>query len=107
MKNKMLIASFNRFEIQMPIECVNDCSHSGACDDDVEYWAEKLNLKINPGVLKEELQCYGAWEDAELNDHDQNLHRIIWLAAGQIKDDLPKDSGRSSALNRAGWGGVL
>lgn len=68
--------------------------HSGDCDDDISalrnvpYIAEQL-ANIDPEKLKSELREYGAWDDAELSDHDQNLSRILWLACGDIFDNTP------------------
>jgi hypothetical protein len=36
--------------------------------------------------LRRTLKEYGAWDATELADHDQNLQRILWLAAGDISD---------------------
>jgi hypothetical protein len=67
-------------------------SHQGQCDDDVLAFskvpriAEQL-ARIDPEVLRAELKEYGAWDAQELADHDQNLQRILWLAAGDIRDE--------------------
>lgn len=79
-------ATFNRFEIELPAQCVDDCHHQGACDADVTYWRQRLNLQIAPELLKAELREYGAWDEEELSDHETNLERIIWLAAGNIQE---------------------
>ena len=42
--------------------------------------------KIDPAILRDELREYGAWDENELADHDQNLQRLLWLAAGDIVD---------------------
>lgn len=71
----------------MPDACVTDCSHQGNCDEDTEAWAGKLNLDIEPKLLREELAEYGAWVDDELLNHEENIRRIIWIAACNIKDE--------------------
>lgn len=66
-------------------------SHPGDCEADVKelrqkpYIAEQL-IAIKPEVPAEELKEYGAWDDKELSDHDQNLTRLLWLACGDIAD---------------------
>ncbi len=82
-------AYFNRFSLDLTAECVADCSHSGQCDDDVAYWASKLDRppEITPTALAAELKEYGSWDDQELSDDAQNWRRLIWLAAGNIQDD--------------------
>ena len=78
-------------EIEMTLEQANACSHPGPCDLDVaalrlhEPIKSQLD-KIDPDVLKTELSEYGAWDDAELSDHDANLTRILWIAAGEIAE---------------------
>lgn len=87
---EVLYAPFNRFEIAMPLECVEDCSHSGACDSDVAHWAPKI-AALNPGIKPEdvraELKEYGAWDAEELSDDATNWERIVWLAAGNLKEE--------------------
>jgi hypothetical protein len=92
-------ASFERFELRMSGEAVEACSHSGACDDDVAYWApivaaqaEKDNFphKPTPDVIRAELKEHGAWDAAELADDAANWLRVVWIAAGNIaEDDAP------------------
>jgi hypothetical protein len=65
--------------------------HSGACDADVaagrKIPAIKRQLdKIKPEDAKTELKETGGWDDDELQDHDTNLDRILWIAAGDILD---------------------
>lgn len=85
-----MFAIFNRFEIELPEDCVRDCSHSGACDADVDHWATLISRPddITPEKLRAELKEYGAWDANELADDDANWHRIIWLAAGNIKEEI-------------------
>ena len=80
-------AAFNRFEFKMPIDAINDCSHSGSCDADVEYWQSRINLSHIPDeALRAELKEYGAWDSEELKDREANERRIIWIAASNIQD---------------------
>jgi hypothetical protein len=89
---KTRFAQFNRFEIELPLECIEACSHSGACDDDVAHWKPILKLKIDPELLARELQEYGAWDAEELADHEANLDRIIWLAASDLSEEIFMES---------------
>lgn len=86
------IAQFNYFEIELPEDVVGMCHHSGPCDDDVDQCIELPEVaaelaKIDPVKLAKELREYGAWDDNELADHQENLKRILWLAAGNIQDE--------------------
>ena len=80
---------FDRLSIEMPDDAVSDCSHQGRCDDDVAHWVRSGQIKFNgtPENSRRELAEYGAWDDEELADDDQNLHRILWIAAGNIQEE--------------------
>jgi hypothetical protein len=86
------IALFNRFEITLPEECASNCSHAGDCGPDVEAWLNDEEVrpeldKLDPQKLREELAEYGSWDDEQLADHEENLARILWIAAGNIREE--------------------
>jgi hypothetical protein len=83
-------ACFNHLEFELPIEAVNDCHHQGACDEEVEYWQSKLNLNLKREPMIKELREYGAWSSEELSamSNDDLEQKLIWLAAGNIQEDL-------------------
>ena len=63
--------------------------HSGQCDQDIaelrQIPAIKRQLaKIDKAVLINELMEYGAWDEEELQNHEENLGRILWLACAEI-----------------------
>jgi hypothetical protein len=85
-----LIASFNRFEVEMPLEAAQACSHQGDCYEDCKIWEKRINLaSLNVNKIREELREYGAWDETELADDYMNRIRIIWLAAGNILEEIP------------------
>ena len=86
---KTKTAWFNRFDLEMPAEAVRDCSHQGQCDGDVEFWANKIQRPetLTPELLAAELKEYGAWDADELSDDAANWQRLIWIAAGNIKEE--------------------
>ncbi len=93
-------ASFNRFELRLPGQCVLDCSHSGQCDEDVAFWAPKVRAQCNADSFKNgptadnvraELKEYGAWDAEELSDDDANWRRLVWCAANNIAEDEAPD----------------
>jgi hypothetical protein len=92
-KMEKLWASFNRLEIQLEREDAFIGYHSGDCQDDVlnlmnePYIKEQLD-EIDPEKLKTELEEYGTWDDKELSNHEDNKMRILWLACGDIVDNL-------------------
>jgi hypothetical protein len=92
MEKQWFSTSSGRIELELTLDDAESASHQGQCDDDVNYLsrvpyvAAQLEA-IDPKLLKSELREYGAWDDAELSDHDQNLQRILWLAACDIVEE--------------------
>ena len=86
-------ASFNRLELQITKAQAAIGSHQGDCEEDVKYLRtfpalyRQLN-KLDPQTVREELAEYGAWDETELSDHDENLTRLLWLACGNILDEI-------------------
>lgn len=86
-----------RIELNIPKRLISVGSHSGSCDADIawirkhEKRIENQLQRIDPEVLKKELKEYGAWDDDELADHDANLYRILWLACGDLSDQLASE----------------
>ena len=63
--------------------------HSGSCDQDIAELRQipainRQLAKIDASILAEELRHYCAWSDGELQDHDENLDRFLWLACADI-----------------------
>lgn len=80
-----------RIELQITKAQAANASHQGRCDDDVKALSEAPAIrrqlaKLTPELVRAELKEYGAWDEAELSDHAQNLQRLLWLACGDIKD---------------------
>jgi hypothetical protein len=88
-----MFAYFNRFELQLTKAQAESVSHSGQCDDDVAALLRDKKIarqldKISPDKIRDELREYGAWDAEELADDEQNRRRIIWIAGGNICDEL-------------------
>ncbi len=84
-------SSSGRVNLEMSKSQARTCSHSGSCDEDVRWLSQQPEIVsqldgIDPTTLAAELQEYGAWDELELQDHDQNLQRLVWIAAGDIAD---------------------
>jgi hypothetical protein len=87
----LISAYFDRFEIEMTVEQAKSASHQGRCDDDVKQIVNELRPqldKIEPELIAAELKEYGAWDEIELSDHEANLNRIVWIAAGNINEEV-------------------
>lgn len=90
--------SSGRIELQMTAAQARGTSHQGQCDADVAALALEPSIakqlsKLDPVLLAAELREYGAWEPRELADHQQNLQRILWIAAGDIREELAQARG--------------
>ena len=88
-----MYATFERFELQLTKDQARTGSHRGQCDKDVTYLrtlpAIKRQLdKLAPALVADELREYGAWDNEELADHNANLSRVVWLACGNIVEEL-------------------
>ncbi len=66
-------------------ELLTNCHHRGACDNDV---AEALPYFAidNKAGLRRYLKEFGAWNDAELQNDNANLSRLLWIMAGDIQE---------------------
>lgn len=83
--------SSGRIELQMTKAQALTCFHPGRCDDDVAALRQvpairRQLAKITPDSLISCLAEYGAWDATELADHEQNLHRLVWIAACDISE---------------------
>ena len=88
----MVYAQFDRFELAMTLGQALAASHQGQCDDDVKTLCAQPGMvrqldAIGADKIRAELHEYGAWDEIELADDEQNRQRIAWIAAGNIKDD--------------------
>ena len=82
--------SSGRIELKMTKREAQSASHIGQCDADVLALSQRPAIarqlaKIDPAQLRDTLREYGAWDDEELADHAQNLQRVLWIAAGDIR----------------------
>ena len=92
MANK-LYASLNYFDLYFTRQDVDSMPLSGQCDDVVKIIAKKPYIvrqfaAIDNSKLIKELSEYGAWDNVELQDKQANIERIIWIACGDIKENL-------------------
>lgn len=86
-------AMFERFELDMTQEQAESVSHAGDCSDDVEVLVDAPSIasqldEIGPQAIRDELREYGAWDEDELTDDDANRQRIVWIAGGNIREEM-------------------
>jgi hypothetical protein len=83
--------SSGRIELKITKAQAESCSHPGSCDNDVAHLrtvpAIRRQLdKLSPELVAECLSEYGAWDDDELSDHEQNLDRLLWIACCDLAE---------------------
>ena len=86
-----MIAPFNYITESLNITKVvaNECSKSGDNEYSVNYYMnlpkyKKQLLKLDKEQVRKELNDLGAWDDDELENHNDNLQRLFWLSCGNI-----------------------
>ena len=82
--------TFNRGELCLPIQALEDCHHKGACDDDVAFWHGKIDWDaqtMTADDIRAELAEYGNWDDEQLANVEDNQERILWIAAGNYQEE--------------------
>lgn len=85
----MQTAYFNRFSLNLPDECVEDCAHQGPCDEGVNAWVGKIDFsEIDPDKIRAELRETGGWDSEKLQDEEENKKRILWIAAWNIREEM-------------------
>lgn len=85
--------SFGRIELKITKRQAQACSHVGDCLDDVlalrQVPAIRRQLaKLRPDTVAASLRDVGAWDAEDLQDHDANLSRLLWLACCDIAEGL-------------------
>jgi len=86
-----LITCYSDFgnEISMTREQAEYASHPGNCDQEIAELRNKIDTSLlDTASLRKELAEYGAWDDDQLADHEENVLRWIWICAGNIADGL-------------------
>jgi hypothetical protein len=86
--------SSGRIELNITKADAASASHSGPCDISVAWLRRNRPElirqldKLDPALVAAELREYGAWDDAELADHEANLNRLVWIACNDITEEL-------------------
>jgi hypothetical protein len=75
-------------QVTMNEDAIHDLTQSGDASDAVEEWLDSIQISGTPDAIREHLSEYGCWDDQELQDDTANQRRLVWLAAGDIRDGL-------------------
>ena len=89
---KWWTSSSGQIELEMTAEQASSVSHPGRCDEDVEALLKVPAIadqiaEIDKDVLANVLSEYGAWDDEQLKDHDENIQRLVWIAGCDIDEN--------------------
>jgi predicted metal-dependent peptidase len=84
-----MYAMFARFEIEMTLEQAYSVSEPGMdATDAVNALISQLDLSgLQPDEVRDELREYGAWDEEELADDEENLRRIVWIAGCNLREE--------------------
>lgn len=91
MRTRCTYLSTSCFEFQLTRNDAEQCSHMGRCDEDVEVVRKKKYVKrqldeLSDEDLKEILKEYSCYDEGDTRD-DMEAY-IVWLAAGNIVEDI-------------------
>jgi hypothetical protein len=83
--------SLGRIELQITKDQAQSCSHPGQCVQDVEALMKAPSIarqlkKLDPALVAVCLKEYGAWDEIELSNHNDNLTRLLWCACCDISE---------------------
>lgn len=63
------------------------CGGSGEKTPQVEHILNTYKIDGDPEDVKNYLTGYGAWDDSELEDHRENLKRLVWLTGAALSEE--------------------
>lgn len=92
MEKKFWTESLGRIELEMTMQQAEMVPLSGHAEFGVALLKQEKDVKaqidkIKPKVLADCLSEYGTWDDTELQDHDKNIDRLLWIAACDIQEE--------------------
>lgn len=84
MENKFFYKNGQYKSGSIPNHIIEDCSASGQVADIVHWAAIEIEFDCDMEQAKNYLRDFGAWSDAELSDHQENIERVLWLACCEL-----------------------
>lgn len=92
MKKESIFVIFHHSEIELPLECVRDCTTQGANDEAVDFWQRtcvEINFPNRVEMISGLLE-YGAWSREELNalDDDELEQKVLWVSCHDAKEEM-------------------
>jgi len=86
-------SSCGKIELQMTIKQAQNVSHSGRCDEDVQFLSEQKEIKeITDNLNKEDLrevvsEIFVDATEEELSNHERNIKKLLWIAGNDIAEE--------------------
>lgn len=82
-----------RLELQLTDEEITQGSHEGDCASDVLALLGRSFIALQVAAwdaeaLRNELRGIGAWNETQMEDHHENLVRMVWLACVNLREKL-------------------
>lgn len=74
-------------EIKLPRKVIKEAPGQGKFDDYADYLLDTYNVEVTLQESIAYLKTYGAWDDSELSDLDDNKRRLLWLACLDCQDN--------------------
>ena len=62
------------------------CSTPGPSHEEVAYVLDTFDVTCDEDLAVKYLLSYGAWDEGELDDHRENLGKLVWLAACDMRE---------------------
>jgi hypothetical protein len=93
-----MFAHFNRFTIEMTLAQAEEATVPGVdAGPAVRELSEEPRIarqlkRLKADDVRAELAEYGAWSEEELADDAENLQRLLWIAAGNVKEEAAEKS---------------
>jgi hypothetical protein len=103
-------SSSGRIELQIPLKWADAIHQPGPADGTVaearrDPFIEAQLDKISDDDLKEELSGYGAWDEEDLADREDNLDRLLWIAACDVDEQKVLNQSKKPVNQAAGGAG--
>lgn len=74
-------------ETKLSNEVINSIPISGPADSAVQDLREEYDIKVNNFELVSFLKKFGCWDNNELNDHNENIDRLLWIACLDCREN--------------------
>ena len=67
-------------EVELPQDFIDSIPSQGRADDAVKDIQESYSVECDETDLIKYLKSTGGWDESELQDHDSNIDRLIWIS---------------------------